>query len=321
MSGSWSNSYQTIITLPTGAVSGTRIVLDGASDVILIYNAADELAISISPTSGTDSYGNDWVAGVACYDAGDATTVMTMDDSSYGSGFWTQGFNAGDDVYSMLRGGLLKYNAVDEDSTLDESGIVEWVFSSVGEQYCVMRLSSGAYSSTDESARIDLNPSSTLYAKPTVRVYNSHGAAVDFTVSGNVEIDGQITNYNENEFLTYTPTVTGEGTATFTTQTGWYQIIGDMVFFTAYLVVNGAGSGASNVTIDAPLSIDRTTRQAVSVSLEGLSTGNGAGQLVAFTSGTTVTWDRLRSSTGTNITGANLSSGALITAEGWYRTT
>lgn len=133
--------------------------------------------------------------------------------------------------------------------------------------------------------------------------------------------DGILTTYATNAFSTYTPTVTNGGTATFTTQTGWYQRVGNMYFFSAYLVVNAAGSGASNVQIAAPVSIDRTTRQRVGVSCEGLTAGNnGSCSLVAFTSGSGATFDRLRNSTGTNITGADLSAGGIIAAEGWIRT-
>lgn len=55
------------LTLPWDAISGTRIVLDGVNGRILIYNAADELIASISPTLGTDADGNVVQLGMAVY--------------------------------------------------------------------------------------------------------------------------------------------------------------------------------------------------------------------------------------------------------------
>lgn len=65
MAGSWSNTYQTSLTLPTGAVSGARIVLDGLSDVILVYDAADDLIVSIAGSAGVDPYGNAYPQGIS----------------------------------------------------------------------------------------------------------------------------------------------------------------------------------------------------------------------------------------------------------------
>lgn len=134
-----------------------------------------------------------------------------------------------------------------------------------------------------------------------------------------VDNAGALTTYATNTFTTYTPTVAGDGGATFTTRTGWHMQVGKMRFFTAYVVVNTAGAGAANVTITAPVSIDRTTRQVVVASFEGLTANNGTGHAVAFTGGAGAVFDRLRGSTNTNITGAMLAAGAIITVTGWIR--
>lgn len=70
MAGSWSNSYQTSITLPTGATSGARIVLDGDGDRIFVYNADDQLIASIAPSNGTDPFGNPYREGIVDYAGG-----------------------------------------------------------------------------------------------------------------------------------------------------------------------------------------------------------------------------------------------------------
>jgi hypothetical protein len=110
-----------------------------------------------------------------------------------------------------------------------------------------------------------------------------------------------------------------KGTATFSTQTGWWYRVGTMVFFTAYFVCNGVGSGASAINITTPTAIDRTTRQRIDAHISGVG-GPGAGEYTAlcFTSGSGNVIDRITRG-GVDLTGANVSSGALITVEGWYR--
>jgi hypothetical protein len=63
----WDNSFQTIIVLPTGATSGSRIVLDGESGLILIYDADNNLIASISPDDTTDAAGNTILQGITDY--------------------------------------------------------------------------------------------------------------------------------------------------------------------------------------------------------------------------------------------------------------
>lgn len=131
-----------------------------------------------------------------------------------------------------------------------------------------------------------------------------------------------ITTYDSNTFTLYTPTVNGAGTATFTQRTGWYQRIGKMIFFNAFVVLNAAGSGASNVTISAPTSINRTTRQVVVGHIDNTSAVNGSAELIAFISGSGTTFDRIRSSTGVNITGVDLDNtggSTTLSFSGWYR--
>lgn len=150
-----------------------------------------------------------------------------------------------------------------------------------------------------------------------------HASGPDSFVSINQTIfdaDGVITGYGGGTFQSYTPTVTGGGSVTWTQRTGWWQRMGSWVHFVAYLTVNAAGSGATVVTITAPTSIDRTTRQVVTAHTESLTAGNnGSSTVVAFQSGSGNVWDRLRNSTNGSITGADLLATGVITVEGWYR--
>lgn len=71
MAGSWSNSYQTSLTLPSGATSGARIVLDGESDTILVYDDTNALIASVAPADGTDPFGNTVLFGITQYTGGE----------------------------------------------------------------------------------------------------------------------------------------------------------------------------------------------------------------------------------------------------------
>ena len=66
MSNEWSNDATTSLTLPTGATNpDQRIVLDGATDTILIYDNTGALIASIAANAGTDGFGNSYPAGIS----------------------------------------------------------------------------------------------------------------------------------------------------------------------------------------------------------------------------------------------------------------
>ena len=149
------------------------------------------------------------------------------------------------------------------------------------------------------------------------------GGTDEFVVSA----AGILTTYAANTFSAYTPTWTNLGTATQSVNTGWYQKVGKMVFFTAYSTFNGAGSGAGDVTVTAPSSIDRTTRQIISLNYSNVfGAGNvGNGNAVSFTGGTGAVIDKLRASdqgaanSDATITGVDITASSIITISGWYR--
>lgn len=55
------------LVLPSNATTGARIVIDGNSNAILIYNAANQLTEAISPVSGTDAAGNAYPSGYTAF--------------------------------------------------------------------------------------------------------------------------------------------------------------------------------------------------------------------------------------------------------------
>lgn len=147
-------------------------------------------------------------------------------------------------------------------------------------------------------------------------------------------VAGEFSNTGAQTFTNYTPTVTGAGSATWTTRAGYYWKLGKIVFIIIHLEVNAAGTGGSNFQVNlpsAPNKFSNTIRQTMAVSVEGLAPVSphgagsiGAGAAVIFAGGSSVTIDRLRVplqdtvSYDTGIVGTDLLSGALITMQGWY---
>lgn len=77
MSTEWSNDATTSLTLPTGATNPSqRIVLDGTSDTILVYNNSGALIASVAATAGTDGLGNNYPAGISA--TGGVTSQSTF---------------------------------------------------------------------------------------------------------------------------------------------------------------------------------------------------------------------------------------------------
>lgn len=285
----WSNDQFTgTLVIPTGATSGARIVLNGDLGVILVYDAGDNLIAAVAPASGTDSDGNDYPAGVMAQQ-GDNDNRATM--SPLGS-------------FSVIDPAVW-----DNASTWSSQP----------------PLSAFGLSTIIQSASNNVAPGNAptaLVLDPGDQAGTPHGTVQLVSPGTGVDVDlemtGQITEYNGNSFDTYAPVVTGGGTATFTNLDGWYQRVGKMVLFNAYIVVNAAGSGATAVSVTAPSAIDRSNRQAIICHVDGAAV-NGTFTALCLTGGSGATIDRLRSSTNANLTGANLSAGAIITIQGWYR--
>lgn len=165
-------------------------------------------------------------------------------------------------------------------------------------------------------------------AANTLTTDDSLNVALNLSVSGSASITGGL-SVGATTWTTYTPTVTNGGTVTWLTRTGYYYKIGKLVFVCIFLNVNAAGSGTGLVSVDMPSSVDRSTRQALTLHAETVGANGSAsssirgGECVFFTGGSGATSDRLRVDNGTsnesNIQGADLLASGLITIQGWYR--
>lgn len=128
-------------------------------------------------------------------------------------------------------------------------------------------------------------------------------------------------------WTSYTPAVTGDGTATLSGPTGWYRNIGGMVTFTAEVSFTSAGSGSANLTVTAPTNIYRGTRQAMSCHAKNVFTSGLAsdGCAIARETGTGNVIDEIAVSNDNAlnrdgiITGVNLTATSRITISGTYR--
>lgn len=119
----------------------------------------------------------------------------------------------------------------------------------------------------------------------------------------------------------FTPAIIGGGAATFSTATGYYYVMGDLVFFTCTIVGNAAGTGSTALSFNGPpVPMERSNRQVVLGHGEGNTNMNGPIEIVSFVGGSGFTWDRLRSAAGANLLGTSLlSGGATYCFTGTYR--
>jgi hypothetical protein len=296
----WSNDQFTgELVIPTGATTGARITINLNQDgAIKVYDASNVLVAEISPDADVikalDANG--------VYAKLDPSTDSLIADAP-GPGLVLGGMTG--DVYpgsltewddTFSRGLYLR--------TPSPAPLVP-VDPLEGVDYAAIRMS-GRFHGSDPQIQI------TAGSDPD--------APDGFVAINGVIVDAanRIVSYGEPE--EYTPELGNDGSATYTARRGWFYRIGPMVYMNAYFVLGNAGSGASNLTLTAPTAIDRTNRQFVPCHAEQMSAGNsGTITAVAFTSGSGDVFDRVRNSTGSNITGADLPATAILSFEGWYR--
>lgn len=316
-----------------GDAEFNSIVIRGGTVVSgksLYYNgtpAAGNLVGSISATAGTDSFGNAYLAGFTVYDtSGSGLYTQMQPDGDLALGYSSVFANPG--LLSAFAGGLMFTTPYTNSAPNDDPVVFTMLpggTTGADRGYVQFSTNNGRDMSFNLYGPTVINTQETSSVGLTVDAVSGTTAdLMRLRVNGDskftVDEEGNLTTYSDNSFATYTPTMTGEGTASFSTQTGWYQRVGKMIYFNAYFVISAAGSGATPITIDAPTSIYRGTRQNVAAHTESLTAGNnGSSTALAFTSGSGATFDRIRNSTNGSITGADLLLNGIITVEGWYR--
>jgi hypothetical protein len=315
-------------------VSGWRVKSDGTAEfnavtirggtvvggVALYYSgtpAAGNLIMSIAATAGTDSFGNAYVAGVGVYGASDKFTAKAASgDTSILKADAPSGISESTSPGLELKrasGDVTAASLTEFDDTftrglyLRTSSPLDIVSSLEGVDYASVKME-GRFHSSD--------PRILLHAGDPADAPNG-GIWLNSTflnASGGIDVYG-------NDWTVYTPSLGSTGGATWSTRTGYWRRWGDEIEFVAYFVFSGAGSGGSSVTLTGPpFEIDRSTRQYVGCWMEALAAGNsGFGGAVAFVSGSSNVWDRVRNPANTTLTGADLTAAAILTFKGRYR--
>lgn len=162
----------------------------------------------------------------------------------------------------------------------------------------------------------------------------STGHVAEYQVVGNtvavMDNTGTFIEYQNNTPISYTPVLTGGGTASFSTIVGWYYRIGKMIQVYAYFAASNPGSGTATITISLPSVPFRdgagvgTTRQFIPIHGGGIAAGSNSsvpgsfsGVILAGSTGAQV--DNLFGPTEVLLRGDNIGAGTVITLEGWYR--
>lgn len=271
--------------------------------------AAGNLIMSVSAAAGTDTYGNAYTAGVGVYGTADRVTARST---------------SGDTV--ALRADAVSYVA---DSTSpgiqfrkstdtgDGASITEYddTFSRGMLLLSPSPVNSG--SGGEDFAYIQLDGK---FANDPAIQLNAFGPNSTIGINGTIfDAAGGISAYG-GPATPYTPSLGGDGTATYSNRSGWWIQVGNMIFYNAYFVASGAGSGATMLSLSAPTEIDRTARQTLLCHAESLTASNsGTCTAVALTTGSGATWDRVRNPSGTNLVGSTIQASTILSFQGWYR--
>lgn len=281
------------VTIRGGTVvSGLALYYDGTP-------AFGNLILSFAAAAGVDEYGNEYDQGITAHDTSGSKIIMEAGGGSSTISFVPR------DIAGV---------------TWQAGGIGQAISTRLGTNTPQMFAASPYASSSGSSSS-----SISFYGHPET---SNSDATSEVIISGqrtsifspNVWLTGgPISMYDGNTFETYTPVVGGAGTATFSVREGWYQRIGKMIYFCAYVDLATAGSGAASVTITTPTDIDRTTRQTFTANIDNNAPNQGSYTGLVALGGSGNVVDRLRRYDGITLTGADLTASALLVVEGWYR--
>lgn len=156
----WDDSFVSILTIPSGATSGRRIVINGVTGEILVYDENDVIIAKVSPD--------------------------ISEDGQHPGGFWTRDFSFPDPIFGELTGGVLSWNSLTNQA--NQAGSISWV-DNAGVNQTYMVLSSGAYRLTDEPAWITLESTSNTRTVPRVIISDNGAGRCDLDVSGDFILD------------------------------------------------------------------------------------------------------------------------------------
>ncbi|WP_212768337.1 hypothetical protein [Streptomyces argyrophylli] len=151
-------------------------------------------------------------------------------------------------------------------------------------------------------------------------------AASTLTTDGAFTAGGDI-SAGATTWTNFTPTWSGLGSGTFSTNVGWYKKLGKLVYVEIYGVINAAGTGTTGVAVQFPTAPYRdgaganTTRQHLTGFISGSNAGviDGMCILPALAGDSGVTGATIRRYDWIAVQGSNFITNTVITIQGWYR--
>ncbi|MFF8495216.1 hypothetical protein ACF06O_30825 [Streptomyces albidoflavus] len=152
-----------------------------------------------------------------------------------------------------------------------------------------------------------------------VQADGSATSVANVTAQG--QLSGDTLSVADTSWQTYTPVITGAGSATFNIRDGWWYRLGKLVFVQTYFTVNAAGSGTANVTFSLPVTPFRSSRrQNIPGGVrDGSVTAGGPMAALTFAGGSGPSIDRIVDSAGVDVQGARLTAGSIWCFQGWIR--
>lgn len=293
-----------------GSAELNNVVIRGGTTVSgtsLYYNGTPgpgKLILSISATAGTDAYGNSYPAGVQWKDTAGTLGIAGTDLSLSA----TDGSKVEVTAAGLFGNGIYLTPPASTDSTWVPGAAVA-DFNSNAPDSPYMSLYSPYDSVTGRSANIVLTGSDKLN-RPT---------EIDLNAD-QITLSSPVTSYAGNTMTTYTPTVTGDGGAVYTTRTGRWRRFGPWAWVEIDLVVGAtAGTGTTPLSVTAPAVLDKSVRQFLPGSGDSLTGNSGSLTGLSLTGANSNVIDRLRNSTGANLTGSSLQANGVVTLRGWLR--
>lgn len=158
--------------------------------------------------------------------------------------------------------------------------------------------------------------SATQMTLTTGNLIVASGQGIDFSATPGTGTSELFDDYEEG---TFTPTLLGATTTTYTTQDGRYTIIGRQVFFQCELQINSLGNGSDNTFVLSGLPSNGATFSTVSVGFFA----NIATAVVSLfgyinANSTNVTMQNLTAANAASGTSATFGNGARIIVSGHY---
>jgi hypothetical protein len=232
---------------------GTSI--GGASLYYTGTPGAGTLAMSLASAAGTDPYGTAYPSGLSIGTSTGRQITLTYNANIAAISFSTN--RAVAELSGQVLEGPVNQGAANEYASLQLLGPTVKTFN---DRMAILMGSQNADGSSNAN----------------IQISNRSGLVVMTLDPTAITTGVPITSYAGNNFTTYTPTVTGDGGATWTTRTGRWQQIGKWAWVEIDLQVATAGAGTTPISVTAPVTLDKSVRQFLPGNGDSLTGNSGS---------------------------------------------